>query len=269
MSTPVIVKYPLTLSQTQAQRPNAPRLCWFNYVNALNTTLETGVTSSFFENLANPATTLYAQIDTTDEFYIDVEIPTGAPVDYVGIARHNLQPGAQIKIEFIVNGSAFLIRDWTEVGANQAILKLFNEGRPETVRVSFRGQGDFVRIAVLYVGLSIVFPRNIYVGHTPITMGRSAQRIGGITEGGQYPGEIVRRRWIGTAVSLQNLKPIWYRETLDPFIGQTDRAPAFWAWRPDTYPNEVAYAWLTGDPRPSNQRPNGMMQVDFNLEGIA
>jgi len=65
------------------------------------------------------------------------------------------------------------------------------------------------------------------------------------------------------------LTPQWYRDELDPFFAQRPRRPAFWAWRPSSYPAEVGYVWLSGSPQPSNQRSNGMMSVDFTFEGIA
>jgi hypothetical protein len=30
----------------------------------------------------------------------------------------------------------------------------------------------------------------------------------------------------------------------------------------------VGFAWLTNDPQPMNQRPNGMMQVELQLSGV-
>jgi len=248
--------------------PNAPYLCFINYVTATNTTLESGKSGSFIENLANPSTAFYAQINETDEFYIDVNVD-GQFVDYIGVARHNLQSGAEIKVSISVGGIWYDSKDWEAVGTSQAILKVFQEATPDMVRIRFRSQGNFVRIGVLYVGLSTRLQRNIYVGHTPITLGRTRQTIGGISEGGQYLGEVVRRRTLTTSVSLQNLTPDWYRDVLDRWLGAQERTPAFFSWRPFTYPNEVSYAWVVGDPRPSNQRSNGMMQVELSLEGIA
>ena len=263
----VVISSSLVIFRRPLPNPNLPRLCWQSYVNALNTSIQSGVPAHFFENLANPATTLYAQIDTTNEFYIDVQA-NKLETDFVGVARHNLNPGAEIRVQIEVDGQWFNLTDWEPVGSRQAIVKLFNPAFPDKLRVRFRGQSQFVRLGVLYAGRSITLQRSIYVGHTPVTMGRQATRIGGLTEGGQYAGEIVRRRSLRTSVQLQNLTPTWYRDILDPFIGQADRNPAFWIWRPETYPNEVAYAWLTGDPQPSNQRSNGMMQISFDLEAI-
>lgn len=264
----VLISDSVVLTQVAPTNPNSPRLCYRNYVNALNTTLEAGKSGTFIENLANPSTAFYAQINETTEFYIDV-VTEGQFVDYVGIARHNLQSGAEIRISVEVASAWYDITDWEAVGTSQAILKIFNEAAPDTVRVRFRGQGEFVRIGVLYVGLSTQMQRNIYVGHTPITLGRTRSTVGGISEAGQYLGEIVRRKTLTTSVSLQNLTPDWYRETLDPWIGASERTPAFWSWRPGGYASEIAYAWIVGDPRPVNQRSNGMMSIEFNLEGIA
>ena len=264
----VVISDSLVLGQIVTGRQNAPRLCYINYVNALNVTLESGKSGTFIENLANPSTAFYAQINETDEFYIDVAVG-GRFTDYVGLARHNLQPGAEIRIDIEVAGTWFTVSDWSAVGQSQAILKTFNEAFPDVVRIRFRGQGVFVRIGVIYVGLSIELQRNIYVGHTPITYGRNRQTVGGISEAGQYLGEVVRRRTLTTSVELSNLTADWYREVLDPWLGQEERTPAFWAWRPFSYPDEVAYVWVTGDPRPQNARSNGMMSISLNFEGLA
>jgi hypothetical protein len=44
--------------------------------------------------------------------------------------------------------------------------------------------------------------------------------------------------------------------------------PFFFAWRPDAYPYEVGYCWLTNDPQPSNALPNGMMSVSLEMAGV-
>ena len=110
--------------------------------------------------------------------------------------------------------------------------------------------------------------RKIYVGHTPITYGRDRTSINGVSENGQYLGEIVVRETNSTSVNLKNLTPLWYRQSLDPFFAAKPRAPAFWAWRQTTYPDEVGYAWIEGNPRPVNQRSNGMMEINWNFRGI-
>jgi hypothetical protein len=122
--------------------------------------------------------------------------------------------------------------------------------------------------AVLYTGALLVLQRRIYVGHTPITMGRTSKITNARSESGNFLGRIVLNEMTETSVSIQNLTPDWYRSQLDPFIRASKETPFFFAWRPGDYANEVGYAWITDDPQPSNQRSNGMMQIDFQMRGI-
>jgi hypothetical protein len=125
------------------------------------------------------------------------------------------------------------------------------------------------RIAVVYVGLLLPLERNIYVGHTPITLGRMTTVINRQSESGAFLGRIVVGETRRSAVALQNLTPAWYRTYFDPFARAAQRLPFFFAWRPGDYPRECGFAWLGSDPKPANQRPNGMMQVDLDLSGVA
>ena len=152
----------------------------------------------------------------------------GRDVDYIGIARHNL---AQVGLTVEVKFNGVTVLQPQSVSDNQALLFLFNLATPTTVEIIIAGATEAPTIAVLYVGKSVKLQRNIYVGHTPITYGRD-------------------------------------RNTLDPFFAQKPRRPCFWAWRPATYADEVGYCWVEGDPRPTNQRANGMMQIDWNFRGI-
>jgi hypothetical protein len=123
-------------------------------------------------------------------------------------------------------------------------------------------------IAVVYCGALLVLQRRMYVGHTPINMGRDVSHASHRSVSGNFLGRIVLGRKTGTSVALQNLTPDWYRTYMHPFVLAAEEIPFFFAWRPSSYPNEIGYAWLTQDPKPSNQRTNGMMQVDLQLEGV-
>lgn len=244
---------------------NKPVLAWQNYVQPSNISIESGKTANLLENLADDATDRYAEIEETDPFYLEV-VTGGAAVNCVGFARHNLPPGSEIKVTVVVGAVEYTSRDWSAIGSRQVIFFIIPEGRPDSVLVHFRGMSSAVRLAVLFVGKTLRFQRKLYVGHTPITFGRRRQIVGGVSESGQLLAPIIRREWVETAISLQHLTPDWYRESLDPWIA--NGRFAFFAWRPETYPNEVAYVQIVGDPQVSNQLPNGMMQVTINVRGI-
>lgn len=228
-------------------------------------------------NLANPATHLqWRGNDNDSDEYIYVNRETTDPIDYVGIAKHNLgTSGMAVSVEVSNGGSPEV---WTEVFepvllatdapailrfAPQAVFALRVRIQP-----SASSPAPFPRVAVLYVGKLLVLQRRIYVGHTPITMGRVTTVVNGRSESGNFLGRIVLGETTQTKVELQNLTPDWYRSYMEPFLLQAQENPFFFAWRPGTYVREVGYAWLTTDPIPSNQRSNGMMQVSLEMAGI-
>lgn len=258
----------LVLSQVEdVLRPNAGRLCWRTLISPGAVTASSETAENPVSNLANPSTAFVWVAEDTEEQYIDIEL--GTIIDYIGIARHNLQPSSEIRVQFGVGGVFFTAFDWAFVPNRQALLYLINEAEPDVVRIGLRGNPTPPSIGVVYAGVSTELQRNIYVGHTPVTLGRNVQPIGGYSENGQYLGELIRREGRATQVTLQNLTPDWYRGELDPFIAQRPRKPAFFAWRPGSYPAEVGYVWLTGSPQPSNQRPNGMMEISMQFEALA
>lgn len=261
-----VISSSLVLTQ-QPDTSNAGRLCWQNLVNAGNIAASSQAAGYPITNAANPSTAYLWQATGTAQQ--DIDVTFSQEVDYIGFARHNLVLGSEVRIQVKFGSTYITIVDWTLVPQTQAPLFLFNLASPAGVRLSIRNNTVAPRIAVLYCGLSTALQRNIYVGHTPITYGRHVETVGGYSESGQYLGEIVRREGRSTTVALQNLTASWYREELDPFFAARPRVPAFWAWRPSTYPGETAFAWIKGNPRPVNQRNNGMMSVSFDLEGIA
>jgi hypothetical protein len=245
-------------------RENAGRLCYRNIVTTSNITATSALPSAPITNAANPATAFGWEASSTAAQTITIANDTGM-VDYIGIARHNLnQPGLEIRIRF--NGTTVL--PYQSVPNRQALLYLFNEAIPSTIQIDFRNATIRPKLAVIYIGQSTKLERDIYVGHTPITMGRDRNVITGVSQSGEYLGEVRLNETLSTGVSLQNLTPDWYRSELDPFFGRSPRDPCFWAWRPSKYPAEVSYCWVEGNPRPTNQRSNGMMQIDWNFRGI-
>ena len=257
----------LVLTQQALEDPNAPRLCWINYVQPTNITASSELAAEPASNLGNPSTAFAWQSDSIAQQDIDIDIG-GAEVDYVGIARHNLEVDAEIRIQVLSGGIYSTLFDWSNARTAQAILFLFSTASPEAVRVSIRNNPNPPRVAVIYVGVATKFQRNIYVGHTPIVMGRNITEVGGFSESGQYLGSVTRRESFTNSVDLKNLTPSYYRQFIDPFINRRNRTPAFFSWRPESYALEVGYVWITGNPKPSNQRANGMMQITFNMEGI-
>ncbi len=248
----------------QGYSGDAGNLGLIGYKNRL---LETGFTLSAdplypASNLTNPATAYYWRKEGVGQQTLVMQ-NNGEVIDYIGLARQNLfEKNCSLSIQF--DGITVFSGVPT---SSQAIMFLFNDAQPQEVRITF-GQSDAgVIVGYLSIGKSLVLQRGLYVGHTPITYARDRVKINGLSENGQYLGEIQVRQSNQTAVALQNLTAAWYRTQLDPFFASG--LPAFFAWRPKKYPDEISYCWVEGEPSVSNQRSNGMMQASFNLRGIA
>jgi hypothetical protein len=264
----LVISDSLVLTREGIVNPNVGLLCWNSIVTPTNITSNNQTEAEPIENAANTSTSFVWSAEDTSESIIEIDVGT-RPIDFLGIARHNLDPGVSFEVEFVVDGNAFTVVEPETVSfTKQAVLILFRQARPDTVRIKISDNIEPPRIAVIYVGLATRIERPIYVGHTPITMGNQLTTLGSISESGQYLGEIIRREKFTTNVALQNLTPDYLREQLLPFFQQRPRRPAFWAWRPVKYEAEVGYSWLVGNPRPVNQRGNGMMQVSFDLDAI-
>ncbi len=264
MST--IISDSLVLSGVGILDAKKPRLCWDNMLRTADVTFTSETDAHPARNVVNPSTAFYWQAASTDQQTIEIDVD--GDIDYIGIARHNFGPDAEIKISIQIGTHDLTLWDWSSPPTRQVQLFLFNKWFADKVAISIRNNDEPPLLGVMYAGVSTILQRSIYVGHTPITYGRDVTTIGGFSENGQYLGELVRREGRSTSVSLQNLTPQWYREQLDPFIAQRPRYPAFFSWRPGQYEAEVGYVWMTGSPRPVNQRPNGMMSIDINFEGV-
>ncbi|MGE0366931.1 MAG: hypothetical protein AB7Q00_14485 [Phycisphaerales bacterium] len=246
-----------------------------NLVNTSNVTATSFDSSNPATNLANPATYLDWRSLVTSEQFLTVSLNGDELVDYVGLARHNFGTiSAPLSIEGYTetdsDGPVWeeLVGDFIPV-SDASLLLQFEAGYYLGIRV--RIQSTFIepRCAVMYVGKLLALQRNIYVGHTPIVYGRESRIINGMSEAGEFLGRIVLAESLSSSISLKNLTPSWYRSQLDPVISQMKETPFFYAWRPYTYPAEVAYGWVTNNPRPVNELNNGMMSISLDLGGIA
>lgn len=250
---------------------NAPIIGWKN-LGSFGTIVADSEDPSFpAAMLANDATSYKWKSLSTATQYVTFTFSPDETFNYVGIARHNLGSG-QIKISV----EAFISGVWTEVfseispGTDAPLVMRFADVTgAEGARIKLVPLGATPpTIAVMFVGELTVLQRRIYVGHVPLPYGREEEFTNGVAENGDFQGRISTKMSLRTSVNLQNMTPSWYRTNLDPFFADGRRRGFFFAWRPLTYPLEVGYAWLTNNPKPQNQRPNGMMQTNMEMGGL-
>ena len=153
---------------TPAELANKAILAYDNRLETVPFTVSSSDSAYPASNLANRSTAYFWKAATAGT--ITITVTNGSqPIDYIGIARHNLnQLGKSLEILFdgvTVFGPAI-------PSANQAILFSFSEASPTTVTIRITGGAANALIGYLAIGHAIRLQRGIYVGHTPMPFGR-------------------------------------------------------------------------------------------------
>lgn len=273
----IVLSYAVVLSAaTDPTGPNAPCIGWRNVVAAGGITAESEAVGYPATNLANPSTAAGWRSDTTDEQVITVATPPSEPIDYVGIARHNLgSTGVNLSLEIPDPDSP---GDWIEIfeavvlaGDGPAVLR-FEEVYTSALRLRLIPVGDVPpRAAVLYVGKLLRLPRGLQPGLVPMADAAQDEVASGIAESGDYLGRIVTSQTLKTSVSIRYLSYDWYIANLRPFGRAAKTIPFFFVWAPADYPDDAGFAWLDGDLRPTVERTaRGIAaHVDMSMGALA
>jgi hypothetical protein len=225
--------------------------------------------------MANPSTNLRWEGELSSpeaDEHVTVAVNSVDLLDYLAIARHNLG-SAQIAVSVEYLDTDASPDTWVELIApvmlpndGPALFRFPPQG-VGSIRLRMQPGSEAPTIAVMHVGALLVVQRRLYVGHTPMPYGRTTKVTNARSESGNFLGRIVLNQMTGTAASFKNLTPAWYRTYMEPFLSVAQEQPFFFAWRPGSYPLEVGYGWMTNDPKPVNQRTNGMMSIELQMAG--
>lgn len=261
---------------------NNPIVGYDNIVTIDNIASITENTNFPITNLANNNTSLKWKAElgspSLDEEYIIVTNTSNEPIDYVAIAGHNFGTGKfPVSIEGLSEnlGSP---QDWialsseVTLGNDNPVIFRFTSQFLSQIRIRIQASNALVppaaQAAVVYVGQLLVLQRRIHTGHTPLPYGRSSKVVNARSESGNFLGRIQLNESVQTSVDLNNLTPDWYREYMNPWFINAQENPFFFNWRPQDYPYESGFAWLTDNPQPNNSLNNGFMSVSFSMTGI-
>ena len=136
------------------------------------------------------------------------------------------------------------------------------------VRLTLTGGALMPKVAVVYAGAVLAMQRAIYGGHSPIPLSRNTVLSNSLSKGGQFLGQGFRRHGVSGGMAYRYLTAAWYRSDFDPFVKAARQYPAFFGWRPETFPLECVYGWVTENIVPQNQGVRDFMSVSFGVQGI-
>ncbi|HEV7344259.1 MAG TPA: hypothetical protein VGN60_01315 [Devosia sp.] len=266
----LILSPSLVLSAAADYDLTAPVLGWENDITVAGTSADSSVDFYPATNLANPATNLLWKSASTDVQYVTFAINEEEPIDYLGIARHNLGSGGiivEVEVQLFDSGEWSSLIDGFVVANDAPILVRFLETTANAVRLKLTPLATPPEIAVAHVGHMMVMPVGIPFGHTPLIDGRSTRITTGNSEAGDYLGSIMLSQKLNTQLAFQYLRDDWYRANMRPFVKQGRGATFFYSGFPDSHPEEAGYAWLTSDPRPTFIEA-GWVNITFEIGGI-
>lgn len=277
---------------------NNPIIGWHSILRPQDIIATEHVAGRLPVNMWNPDTSSYWQGDgvagspgASTTQYIRLINEFNAPVDYIGVARHNFGTvGFTYTIQHSTDGGSVWSNVTTPrvIATDGAIMDYFDSKTSGQFRIrlqkSLSGSPAIIPAPIaahVKMGVALVLQRRIYVGHKPATISKQVRKINNGSENGQYLGAIITRSYHTTDIQQQNNTPAFVRTYIKPFINHVNghyasnnTAPCtfFFAWRPSDYPDEVVYAWTSDNIVPENQGSDSMggrMKWGFEMECIA
>jgi hypothetical protein len=253
--------------------PDHPIIGWHNIVTPTNISAQ--FTSPGFpaSNMGNPATHLtWKSSTTTPPDYQAVQITTGTvePLDYVAFARHNLaSAAASVSIGYFDASILFhQLCPETILADDGPALFRFPAQSLTNIAIMIIHPVIAPQISVVYAGKLLVLPRKIYQGLAPINYARVAKVTNGRSEAGQFLGRIVMQEFVKNTIPLSLIDPLYFRNYIADFLVFSKANPFFFAWRPQTYPQEIGYCHMTNDPLPLNEAPHGLVAMQMEMTGV-
>jgi hypothetical protein len=273
------------LSLAPADESLATPIIGYNNIASAGTVTATSEADGYpASNLGNPSTALrWLAADEGSppappaaDQYLTVTIDQVDPVDYVGIAVHNLGTGQHVvSVEGSIGGSP----EWFElveesIQANDdPIVFRFTPQSLTGIRLRIQPSQATVPtvpyVAVMYVGKLLVLERGTHADHVPINLGRTTRVMNGKSETGNFLGRVVLSESRSTSFAVKHLTQTWYRQKFDPFVVAAQEIPFFFAWRPQAHPGDVGFVTLTNDVQPSRSFDTGRFSVTLNLNGVS
>lgn len=262
----VIISSNLTVNTNPADVADRPRILYDNVFQqgTVTASSENSATNGWLENAVDGGTYDWWEWTSTPS-WLEVTLTTAATVDMAAIGLHT---GLTFVFQYW-NGSAWVdLHDAVTTTTSSVYAVIFSEVTASKFRIYISDTQDESILGFVMLGQSLQFPKTFYGGHAPITLNRTAQLVRNKTEAGYDAGVYSLRTGAATSVEINNCKPGWIRDNLEDLNKKLEIRPFIFAWRPSTYPNDVAYCWLNSPIRANNSGPRDLMTLQFDVNAF-
>ena len=269
----VVISSQFVLSD-QAFPLNHARMGIDNALDGATITATSSATGFDPENVIDGTTYDYWR-PTSGNATLTATLSSVQEIDYLGIAAHDLgSVGASFQLQHYIDGGwvdttdAYTPNQFTAIQTGDAtIMAFFPRVFTDRVRVIFTSDTVF-SVGVLYVGKAFAFERPFYQGHRPLNLNRRTTIARHVTERGLDVGRHIRRKGATTQIAVNNQTPQFIRNQVAPFIAKRRTKGFFFAWRPDSLPDDVAFCWSTDNIQPVNNGRRDLMDLSFSVQAI-
>lgn len=245
-----------------------PVFLWQNLITAVTADLEDA--SYPASNLLNPQTSSLWKAGSTADQDLVFDVTSAAPIDAVGIARHNFgsgECGVEIYGKTAEPGADWVLLADLSPGDDVPIIAIFAADYYVQIKISLAPDAVAPQAAVIYAGTTLRMPVGFPPGHMPLFDARDTEMLVGTAENGDFLGDVIISQRLTSSADFQVLDGDWYRENMRPFVAS--RAPFFFAWAPLLYPTEAGYVKFNGSPKPTISQATGQVDISLPFLGLA
>lgn len=204
------------------------------------------------------------------------ETDLGAPqaVDYCLIAAHDLGTvSAAINVQYW-DGAAWqdLLSADQSVAGDLPVFILFAPVTAQRLRLNIASASSAPKISVIRFGKAMQFSDPaILAGHVPLDMARAVTMRTNNSVTGEWLGRSRLRAQVSGEFRWTYIPEDFARGALKGFLSAIEEEAFAIAWRPDLYPQDVAYCWINGSqiPAPVDSGAPGLMNFSLPVRAHA
>lgn len=214
--------------------------------------------------------------DSEGKVYLFIDAGSAVSVDYFGIAAHNLGTIAATVTLYGAN-EAGLATTLTQFGTasptDDAPLLVLETALVRRYWVLCIDPGavtatEEVDMGVLFIGARMTFERCVRGKYRPLPYSRVTEFNVNRSMNGQFVGRTIQRKGFKSSVSFDLMSAAWVRSTFQLFVKAARTSAYFFAWKPDTYPGEVAFVDTADDIAVEYTGDRDRMSAAWEMQGL-
>jgi hypothetical protein len=262
----VIISPNLTINSQPGDIANRPRILVDNVFQqgTVTASSEVGADNGWLENAVDGGTYDWWEWSALPAT-LEVTLSTAYPVDMCAIGLHT---GLTFVFQYYDGADWVDLHEAVQTTTTAVHAVIFTEVTASRFRISITEAADLSILGIVMLGKSIQLPKTFYGGHAPINLNRTTQIVRNKTENGFDAGVYSLRTGAATSVQIDNMKPSWIRNNLEALNKELEIKPFVFAWRPSTFPNDVAYCWLNSPIKAVNSGPRDYMTLSFDIQAF-